>query len=115
MSEGAVGFDTRGSVLVARMTGEIDLSNAELLGGEIADAVPPDTQRVVLDLTAVEHIDSYGIFVIHGLRQRLREHETSLILVIPRDGRIRRALELVGVQDFIPVKEALEDALHAPG
>jgi anti-anti-sigma factor len=68
---------------------------------------------VVLDLTEVEYIDSYGIFVIHGLRQRLREHETTLILVIPRDGRIRRALELVGIHESMPVKEALEDALHA--
>jgi anti-anti-sigma factor len=97
------------------MTGEIDLSNGERIGVEIAEATPPDAQRVILDLTKVEHIDSYGIFVIHGLRQRLREHETTLILVIPKAGRIRRALELVGIQDSMPVKEALADALHALG
>jgi anti-anti-sigma factor len=115
MSEGRVGFDAQGHVLVARMAGEIDLSNAERLGGEIAEATPQATERVVLDLSEVEHIDSYGIFVIYGLRERLREHETHLVLVIPKDGRIRRAVELVGVHDFMPVEEELEDALQARG
>jgi anti-sigma B factor antagonist len=112
MTEGTVRFEMRGDVLVARMAGEIDLSNAEALGAEIADASPPGGERVVLDLTAVEHLDSYGIFVIHGLRQRLREHRTTLVLVIPKDGRIRRALELVRIQDSMPVVEQLEDALR---
>jgi anti-sigma B factor antagonist len=115
MSEGRVSFEPKGYVLVARMEGEIDLSNAEQLGIEIAETTGPEAQRVVLDLTEVEHIDSYGIFVIHGLRQRLREHQTTLVLVIPRDGRIHRAMELVGVHAFIPMKEALEDALHPHG
>jgi len=115
MSEGTVRSDMRGNVLVARMAGEIDLSNAEPLGVEIADATPPGAERVVLDLTEVEHIDSYGIFVIHGLRQRLRERETTLVLVIPKDGRIRRALELVRIHESMPVEEELEDALHPPG
>jgi anti-sigma B factor antagonist len=115
MSEGTVRFDTHGNVLVAHLAGEIDLSNAERLGIQIAEASPDSTQPVVLDLTEVEHIDSYGIVVIYGLRQRLREHETPLVLVIPKDARIRRALELVGVHDLMPVKEELEAALHALG
>jgi anti-anti-sigma factor len=113
MSDGRVSFEPKGHLLVARMAGEIDLSNAEQLGVTIADATPPDAQGVALDLTDVEHIDSYGIFVIHGLRQRLREHQATLVLVIPRNGRIHRAMELVGIHEFIPVKESLEDALHA--
>jgi anti-anti-sigma factor len=112
MSEGTVRFDARGDVLVARMAGEIDLSNAENLGVEIAKAAAPDAQHVVLDLTEVEHIDSYGIFVLHGLRQRLREHHATLILVIPKDGRIRRTIEMVRIGDFMPVKEELADALQ---
>ena len=115
MSEGRVLLEPHDKVLVARMAGEIDLSNAERLGLEIAEATAPDAQRVVLDLTEVEHIDSYGIFVIHGLRQRLREHETALVLVIPRDARIRRAVEMVGIYESMPVKDDLEGALYALG
>jgi hypothetical protein len=38
-----------------------------------------------------------------------------LILIVPRDGMIRRAIELVRMADVIPVKEALEDALSEFG
>lgn len=64
MSEGRVRFDPRGRVFVARMMGEIDLSNAEQLGVEVAEATPPDAQHVVLDLTDVEHLDRYAISCI---------------------------------------------------
>ena len=115
MSDGRVRLEPHGQVLVARMAGEIDLSNAERIGLEIAEGTPHDALRVVLDLTDVEHIDSYGIFVIHGLRQRLQEHQTTLVLVIPKEARIRRAIELVGIHGVIPVKQEIDDALHPVG
>jgi anti-anti-sigma factor len=113
MSDGKVRFETRGDVLVARMSGEIDLSNAEQLGVQIADAAPLQARAVVLDLTEVEYIDSYGIFVIHGLRQRLSENRQKLALVVPEDGLIRRAIELVGIAEVLPIETELEAALRA--
>ncbi|MBV9603794.1 MAG: STAS domain-containing protein [Solirubrobacterales bacterium] len=112
MSTGAVHFDPRGNVLVAQMSGEIDLTNAEQLGIQVAEATPPDALAVVLDLTAVEYLDSYGIFVIHGLRARLGEHQQRLVLVVPKDGIIRRAVDLVALAEVVPVKDELEDALQ---
>ncbi len=111
MSPGAVRFDSRGDVLVARMSGEIDLSNAEQLGIQVADAAPPDASGVVLDLSEVEYIDSYGIFVIHGLRQRLVDRQQALALVVPKDGVMRRAIELTGLAEVITIKEDLQDAV----
>jgi anti-sigma B factor antagonist len=115
MSAGAVRCDARGRVLVARMSGEIDLSNAEQLGLQVAEAAPHDARGVVLDLGGVEYIDSYGIFVIHGLRQRLDEKQQRLVLVVPPDGLIRRAIELVGLAEAIPIKPELEAALQLVG
>lgn len=118
MSAGAVRCDPQGDILVARMSGEIDLSNAEQLGLQVAEAAPRDARGVVLDLAGVEYIDSYGIFVIHGLRQRLDEQQQRLVLVVPEDGLIRRAIELVGLAEAIPIKTELQAALQlvaAPG
>lgn len=112
MSAGAVRFDTGENVLVANMSGEIDLSNAEQLGIQVAEACPQAVRGVVLDLSGVKYIDSYGIFVIHGLRQRLAEQEQTLVLVVPKDGLIRRAIELVGLAEAMPVKEELQAALQ---
>lgn len=113
MSDGAVRFDPPGDVLIARLSGEIDLSNAEALGLQVATSTPPDSLGVVLDLTEVEYIDSYGIFVIHGLRQRLSDNRQALALVVPKDGRMRRAIELVGLAEVLPIKEELPDAVRA--
>jgi anti-sigma B factor antagonist len=110
MSDGAVRFGPPDDVLVAHFSGEIDLSNAEELGLRVAQAAPGDALGVVLDLTEVEYIDSYGIFVIHGLRQRLAENQQTLALVVPGDARIRRAIEMVGISDVLPIKEDLEEA-----
>jgi anti-anti-sigma factor len=70
---------------------------------------------VVLDLSGVEYIDSYGIFVIHGLRQRLDELQKRLVLVVPQDGLIRRAIELVGLGEVIPINTELQAALQVVG
>jgi hypothetical protein len=50
--------------------------------------------------------------VIHGLRQRLAEHQQTLVLVVPKDGLIRRAVELVGIAEAMPVTEELEAGLQ---
>ena len=113
MSDGAVRFDPPGDVLIAHLSGEIDLSNAEELGLRVATTTPPDALGVVLDLSEVEYIDSYGIFVIHGLRQRLSENQQTLVLVDPKDGLMRRAIELVGLADVLPINEELQDAVRA--
>jgi anti-sigma B factor antagonist len=113
MSAGAVRFDTHGDVLVAHLSGEIDLSNAEQLGLQVAEAAPREAPGVVLDLSGVEYIDSYAIFVIHGLRQRLAEQQQAFALVVPKEGVIRRAIELIGLAEVIPIEEGLADALRS--
>jgi anti-sigma B factor antagonist len=115
MSAGVVHCELRSNLVIASMSGEIDLSNAEQLGVQVAEAASPDAVGVVLDLTTVEYIDSYGIFVIHGLRQRLGEHQQKLVLVVPKDGVIRRAIDLVGLAEAVPVREELEEALLEAG
>lgn len=115
MTVGAVRFARRGSLVVASMRGEIDLSNGERLGLAVAEATPSDARGVVLDLGEVEFIDSYGIFVIAGLRQRLREHEQTLVLVVPKEGLIRRTIDMVGIASFVPVEEDVGGAVRALG
>jgi hypothetical protein len=64
-------------------------------------------------IRADAHIDSYGTFVIHGLRQRLSENQQMLALVVPEDGLMRRAIELVGFAKVLPIKEELPAAMRA--
>ena len=67
-----VHFSEHGSALVARVTGEIDLSNADDIGAVIALQMPNQARMLVLDLTAIEYLDSAGMRLIFRLQEKLR-------------------------------------------
>jgi anti-anti-sigma factor len=82
--------------LIARLSGEIDMSNAEEMGATVIGATPTEASGVVLDLSAVEYLDSAGIYVIYGMRASLQARGQSLILVIPPESPVHDALRLSG-------------------
>ena len=47
-------FETVDGVLVARVEGEVDMSNASELGAAITGRIPSDARGLVLDLGAVD-------------------------------------------------------------
>ena len=53
------------SALIARVTGEVDMSNAEDVGATVVGATPSEAQGVILDLSGLDYLDSAGIYVIH--------------------------------------------------
>jgi anti-anti-sigma factor len=101
------------NAVVARVTGEIDMSNAEELGATVIGATPNEAQGVVLDLSRVDYLDSAGIYVIYGMRSSLQARGQSLILVIPPRSPVHDALRLSGAEHPGEVTEAVEDALRA--
>ena len=106
-----VQFDTRERVLVARISGEVDLSNAGAIGTALIEAIPNDSLALVLELSDVDHLDSAGIQLIYRLREDLRARGQSLQLVIPRRSAAHDALRLAGVSRHIQLAESVEDAL----
>jgi anti-sigma B factor antagonist len=99
--------------LVAHLTGEVDMSNAEEIGAAVIGATPGDARGVVLDLSAVEYLDSAGIYVIHGMRASLQARGQSLVLVIPPDSPVHDALRLSGADRPGELVEELDAALRA--
>jgi anti-sigma B factor antagonist len=104
-------FDSHERAVVARITGEIDLSNAGGIGAAVMDAIPNDANALVLELSDVEYLDSAGIQLIYRLREDLRARGQSLHLVIPRSSAAHDALRLAGVSRHIQLAESVDDAL----
>ena len=100
------------NALVAHITGEIDMSNAEEMGATVIGATPNEAQGVVLDLSGVEYLDSAGIYVIFGMRSSLQARGQALILVIPPGSPVQDALRLSGAEHPGGVTEAVEEALR---
>jgi|SRR6476646_6200284 len=99
--------------LVARLTGEIDMSNAEEMGATVIGATPNEAHGVVLDLSAVDYLDSAGIYVIYGMRASLQARGQSMILVMPEESPVYDALRLSGAERPGEIAETVEGALRA--
>lgn len=103
----------REGIVIARLTGEIDLSNAGELRVAVTDSTPNDALGVVLDLSEVVYIDSAGIHLLYRLGESLRKRGQTLRVVIPPDSPPSDALRLAGIQRHVDVVEELEEGVQA--
>jgi anti-anti-sigma factor len=113
MRLGDVTFERHDNVLVARLAGEVDMSNAEDIGAAVLQSTDNDALGVVLDLAGVQYLDSAGIYVVFGMRSRLRARGQVLRLVVPAGSPVEDALRLAGVQRHVDVVETVEQGIDA--
>jgi anti-anti-sigma factor len=95
-----------GGATVARLRGEVDTAAAPQLHEQLLAATGDDP--LILDLTAVEYLDSAGIAVLDALR-RVRDFR----LVLDEQSIVARAIGIVGFDQLIPVSGSTDDALAA--
>ena len=100
------------TALVAHVTGEVDMSNAEEMGSTVIGATPTESDGVVLDLSGVDYLDSAGIYVIFGMRSSLQARGQALVLVLPADSPVHDALRLSGAERPGEMAATVEDALR---
>jgi anti-anti-sigma factor len=88
----------RGGIVMAVVEGEIDLSNASILQTELTAAVSNAALGLLIDLTALEFLDSSGVHMLYQIADRLATRQQRFAVVIPADAPPRRAIELSGVE-----------------
>jgi anti-anti-sigma factor len=106
-----VQFDSHERAVVARITGDVDLSNAGEIETALIGAIPNHSLALVLELSDVDHLGSAGIQLIYRIRADLNARGQSLQLVIPRRSVAHDALRLAGVSRHIQLAESIEDAI----
>jgi anti-anti-sigma factor len=99
-----------GAVHVARVTGELDLSNARELTEGMGLAVADDVTLVVLDLSGTTYLDSAGIQVIFDLAERLSNRQQQFRVAVPEGARVRRVLDIVRLEGTVPIDASAKDA-----
>ena len=108
-----IAFETVDGVVVARLEGEVDMSNASELGAAITARIPSDARGLVLDLGTVGYVDSAGIHTLFELRERLTRRGQQIRLAMAADAPVAAALEYAGVWGMLgaaaTVREAIAD------
>ena len=100
-------------VTVARIDGDIDISNAQELGDALIASMSNDSLGLVLDLTPLDYLDSSGVHLILGLNGELRKRRQQLRAVAPAGAPLRAVLEITAADKTVPVDERTEDAVRA--
>jgi anti-sigma B factor antagonist len=107
-----VQVDERDGWGIVRASGDLDLTTAPRLREAVITVVTRGQPRVVIDLEAVDFIDSTGLGVLVGLLKRTRSQHGDLRLVSTRPS-LRKVLELTGLERALPLAARVEDVLDA--
>jgi anti-anti-sigma factor len=104
-------IEDRGDIVIASVSGELDLAGAPSTGEAIGDAVPTSARTLVVDFSRLEFIDSSGIAMLFNLARRLGARRQELRVVARSGEPVARVLEIVEFERAAPVHETLDEAL----
>lgn len=105
------GVEKKGDACVVKLAGELDLYNAPQVREALSQACGDSAERVIVDLSEVEFIDSTALGALIEARTRL-DNRRAFLLAAP-GLETRRALEVSGLDKHFNVHESLDDALSA--
>jgi anti-sigma B factor antagonist len=95
---------------VIAVAGEVDVVAAPQLRSEIVRVVSEGSTDLVLDLSGVVFIDSFGLGVLVGAVKRVHSHDGRLRVVIG-EARVMAVLELTGLDRILELHETLDTAV----
>jgi anti-sigma B factor antagonist len=99
-------------VFIVHVSGELDISHEEELRTELSRGVAENNGGIVVDLTDCEFIDSSGVRALLLGREAQREDGSEGRLVIASGStQIVRILSVMGVDEAIPVRPTVEEAI----
>jgi anti-anti-sigma factor len=88
-----------GSTATVVASGEIDLSTVDELRSAVTGAAE-DVEKLLLDLTDVEFIDSAGLGGLLELRSTLRSRNVTLE-ISAGEGPVKQAMEITGLSELL--------------
>jgi anti-anti-sigma factor len=98
-------------VVVARLTGELDISAADRTGKKIAEAVPSSARGLVVDMSELEFMDSSGVSMLFTLARQVGSHRQQLRVVAPPGRPVSRVLQIVEFERAAPVDADVDSAV----
>lgn len=114
-AEARVSLERDAPVAIAELEGEVDASNAEEVGGELAELVSNAPTGLLLDLSRTRYLDSAGIRMLLDLADKLSRRRQDLSLVVPERTPVRRLLTVAGIHQLMRVSKTREEALATAG
>jgi anti-sigma B factor antagonist len=97
---------------VVAVGGEIDVYSAPKLREKLISLVEAGSYHLIIDMEAVEFLDSTGLGVLVGGLKRVRAHDGWIDLVCTQ-GRILRIFRITGLSRVFNIYDSVVDAIAA--
>src|ERR1700759_5030092 len=101
-----------GAAAVVAVSGELDLASGPELEAELDQLTGPEVQPVVIDLRALDFMDSTGLSILVRAHQRLAGEGCEMGLV-KGSQQVQRLLDLTGVAERLRLVDEPEELLNA--
>jgi anti-sigma B factor antagonist len=99
-----------GTGIVIEVRGELDVATAPALRERLTTVIARDPELVVVDLHAVDFLDSVSLAVLLAASKQLKETSRMAIVVAP-DSYARLIFEVSGVDQCLAVVGSRDEAL----
>jgi anti-sigma B factor antagonist len=107
-----VAFEEIEGIPVARVRGEVDMSNAAELGLTLQNAVAHSAAGLIVDFSPTQYLDSAGLHFVFDLAKRLRDRGQRLHLVVPAGSPVAAVLDIVQVDSLAPRSPTVDEAVE---
>jgi len=91
------------------LEGEVDVYTAPQLKQQIINLLDDGVRRIIVNLSAVDYLDSTALGVLIGGLKRLRERDGNLDLICPNP-RIKRIFQITGLDKIFDIYATEQEA-----
>lgn len=100
-------------VVVARLTGDVDLAGTPAVAGQVLAAVSNTVAGLVVDLTAVRYLDSAGIQMLFEFTRRLEAGRQGMAVLLGAGSPLRTLLDMTGLHQAVALCDTEAEAVAA--
>jgi anti-anti-sigma factor len=100
-----------GEVMVATLSGDVDLIESDRASEELTELARCSGVGMILDLNGVNYVDSSGVRMLFALARQMEVARRELAFVIADTSPLCRLFKVTGLDELVPTEASLPDAL----
>jgi len=106
-------IEQRNGLVVARIDGEVDISNIAEVKRRLTTCVPNSALGLVVDLSGTSYLDSSGLHLLFEISRALDTRRQRICVVAPEGTASGHVLLLTGFDKVVPMSSTVAKAMEA--
>ncbi len=107
-----IAVNQHGNQTIVTLRGELDLATQGTFRAQVIDLIVSGANHLVIDLSALDFLDSTGLGALIGIRRRTHALQGSMVLVCPTHA-VLELFAIAGLEKVFDIRPTLDAALEA--